>query len=230
MKKRFKTVRTKKDLIELVNDIGFLPFFRNPIEGFSLEDIASPKAWYDPDWTNGIKWPCWQWKGEVTWDHELAYAKLFRDKAGFVSLEWLADLCNYRRDGYEFEERYGEGLAPHSDKEVVELLREAGPMFTKEIKQALGYRKGGRKGFETIITRLQMETYVTVTDFEKQVAKDGTEYGWGVGRYALTEDWWGEEALDPQGLEPEESLESILRKLKCVLPDVSEADIRKFLK
>ncbi|MBQ1422194.1 MAG: hypothetical protein IIY97_05445, partial [Firmicutes bacterium] len=60
MKKRFKTVRTKKDLIGLVNDIGFLPFFRNPIEGFSLEDIASPKAWYDPDWTNGIKWPCWQ--------------------------------------------------------------------------------------------------------------------------------------------------------------------------
>ena len=213
-----------------MNDIGFLPFFRNRIEGFSLEDIAAPKTWYDPDWTNGIQWPCWEWKGEVAWDHQLMYGKLFKGKAGFVSPEWIPDLCNYRREGYEFEGRYSGGMAPRADKEVVGILNEIGPMFTKEIKDALDYRKGGRKGFETIITRLQMQTYVTIANFEKAVSREGQEYGWGVARYALTDEWWGGEFTDYHGLDPLESLDNIADKLKDVLPDVPEAEIRKFMK
>ena len=40
-------IRTREELVELVNEIGFLPFFSGRIEGFSLEENISYDAWYD---------------------------------------------------------------------------------------------------------------------------------------------------------------------------------------
>ena len=34
-------IRTREELVELVNEIGFLPFFSGRIEGFSLEENIS---------------------------------------------------------------------------------------------------------------------------------------------------------------------------------------------
>lgn len=38
-------------------------------------------------------------------------------------------------------------------------------MLSKELKKICNYRKGGNKGFDTVITRLQMQIYVTIADF-----------------------------------------------------------------
>jgi len=34
------------DLIAAVEQYGFLPFFRNEIHGFSVEELCSPKLWF----------------------------------------------------------------------------------------------------------------------------------------------------------------------------------------
>ena len=81
-----KLVRTKEDLISLVNEIGFLPFFENKVTGWSLEEHIAPQAWYGGEWTGKINWPAWEWKGEVAKDRQLVYGKFFAGKAGFVSL------------------------------------------------------------------------------------------------------------------------------------------------
>lgn len=39
-------IRNREDLVALVNEIGFLPFFTCRIEGFSLEENISYDAWY----------------------------------------------------------------------------------------------------------------------------------------------------------------------------------------
>ena len=33
-------IRSKEDVVRNVDEIGFLPFFKNHIEGFSLEEIV----------------------------------------------------------------------------------------------------------------------------------------------------------------------------------------------
>ena len=38
-------------------------------------------------------------------------------------------------------------------------------MLSKRLKEALNYRKGGNIGFETCVTRLQMQSYVCIADF-----------------------------------------------------------------
>lgn len=39
-------IKSKEDVVRYVNEVGYLPFFRNHIAGFSLEDIAE-HCWGD---------------------------------------------------------------------------------------------------------------------------------------------------------------------------------------
>lgn len=225
MKKQL--IRTKEELIALVNEIGFLPFFENKIAGWSLEEHIAPEAWYGGEWTGKISWPAWEWKGDVAHDKQLVYGKFFAGKAGFVSLKWFPDFCNYRRDGYDFDARYEDGLASRKDKELIDYLDKTGSMLSKQLKRELNYRKGGNKGFDTMTTRLMMQTYLTIVDFEYQRSrKTGEVYGWGVARYDTTEHWWGDLCTDAYSREPEESRERIMDHLRKILPGVETGGYR----
>ncbi len=52
----YSEIRTRQQLVEIVNEIGFLPFFSGRIEGFSLEDNISYEAWYQGRWSGKIPW------------------------------------------------------------------------------------------------------------------------------------------------------------------------------
>lgn len=216
-------IHSRQELVALVQELGFLPFFSNEIEGFSLEDCIAPSCWYGGPWDGRIDWPAWEWKGEITAAKELVYGKLFHKKAGFVSPLWLPALCNYRRDGYDFDARYEDGLASRKDKFIIDYLTAHGSCLSKELKKAGDYRKGGNVGFETVITRLQMQTYVTVADFEYSRDKQGSTYGWGVARYTLSEAYWGNDLCRGAYREqPEESLAVLMDALHRILTGVPD--------
>ncbi|HCP51257.1 MAG TPA: hypothetical protein DIT79_02440, partial [Ruminococcaceae bacterium] len=130
---------------------GFLPFFPNDIPGFSVEEMCAPAYWFAED-RDGP----WEWKGPAAQTKRCAYGKFFRKKAGFVSREWLPELVNFRRDGYDFDARCDDGLVFHKDEELYNTVNAEGEILSKFLKKKLDYRKGGNTGFETCITRLQM--------------------------------------------------------------------------
>lgn len=66
----------------------------------------------------------------------VAYGKLFAKKAGLVSREWYPDLANYRRNGYDFDARYEDGLASHQEKRVMDVR--AGESHAFERPEASG--------------------------------------------------------------------------------------------
>lgn len=222
---RFWKLKNAEDNIKLVEEIGFLPFWANEIEGFSVEDCCAPELWFS-DTLDGP----WEWKGPIARSQKCVYGKFFCNKAGFVSREWLPDFCNFRRDGYDFDARYEDGLASRKDKSVYDALVERGTMLSKELKSICNYRKGGNKGFDTVITRLQRQTYVTISDFVYMQDKVGKTYGWGVARYSTPEAIFGYEyTASAYRRKPETSKERILEHLRTVLPDVPEQKIQKLL-
>lgn len=211
-------------LSELVQKWGFVPLFKNEIPGFSVEELTPPELWF-----TDLEGP-WEWKGPVIRETGCAYGKFFRGKAVFVSREWFLDFANYRRDGYDFDARFDDGLVSYQDKYVFELLDSYESLLSKELKRLGDFRKGGRKGFDTIITRLQMQGYVTTIDFEYQKDKFGKVYGWGVARYATPEKYFGEEFREKvYGREPEESRERIVAHIRGLFPEAEERDIRKLV-
>ena len=221
-------IQTKTDLKQAISNYGFVPFFTNSIPGFSIEEHVARDAWYDS--ADG-SWKVWEWKGPVIKETGCAYGKFFENKAVFISKEWFPDFANYRRNGYDFDARYDDGLAAFRDKELFELLDTGAPVLSKDLKEQGNYRKGGKKGFDTIITRLQAQCYVVISDFVYQRDKHDKPYGWGIAEYSTPEKCFYKDFTDRVYERiPEESYQRILSHLKELLPDTDEADIRKILK
>lgn len=233
-------------LEEAVVELGFLPFFRNNIKGFSIEEIIRPKHWYY-DIVDGP----WEWKGPVIRRQRAAYGKLFAGKAGYVSLDWLPELANYRRARYPLDRTVTDENFEISEASILDIISMSESILSKELKQSIGMLRTGRRtardlvdisgvrdmpvgklrgGLETILRRLQMETRVVIADFEYQISKRGERYGWGLARYTTPESFYGldiEESVD--GRSPEESLDRILAHLNSILPDASRAQLLKLI-
>ena len=222
------TIKSEDDLIKAIDRFGFMPFFANPIEGFSIEEHISPECWYFSD---SGRWDAWEWKGPVIRKTGCAYGKFFGHKAGYVSRGWFPEFANLRRDGYDFDAAYDDGLARYSDKVLFDLTDNNAPVISKTLKKLGDYRKGGSTGFDTSITRLQSQCYVIISDFVYMRDKNGQRYGWGVAEYSTPEKFMGTDFTDNvYRREPEESYELIFRHLRGILPDASDEQIERFLR
>ena len=218
-------IRSKEDLKSAVETLGFLPYFRNPIPGFSIEEHVDPRLWFSDEPGTG------EWKGPVIRETGCAYGKFFGGKAVYISKDCFPDFANYRRDGYDFDARYDDGLASYRDKELFELLEPNAPILSRKLKELGDYNKDGKKGFDTLVTRLQKQCYILISDFVYMKDRFGKEYGWGVAEYSTPEKFFGPEfRKHVYDKEPEESLQRVIRRLKDVLPEVSEQEIRRMLR
>ena len=225
-----REIRSAADMEALVQEWGFLPFFKNDIPGFSIEEHTPPELWFG-DSDGGEGWGPWEWKGPVARMKTSIYGKVFWKKAGFVSLAWLPDFANFRRDGYDFDARFDDELASFKDKELYDAIAQSGSLQTGQLKKRCGYGgKDGKKGFETAITRLQMQTYISVMDFDYATDRHGNTYGWGIARYAAPESILGYEAVTAAyGRAPAESFRRMAEHLQKLLPQATEKQIVKLL-
>ena len=218
-------VKTKNDLIEAIGEFGFVPLFSNSVPGFSVEEHVDPSVWFSSE--DGV----WEWKGPVIRESGCAYGKFFSGKAVFISSEWFPDFANYRRNGYDFDALYDDGLARFRDKELYDLLASYAPVTSKELKAAGNYRKGGKKGFDTLMTRLQESCYAVISDFIYETDKYGNRFGWGICEYSTPEIFMGEAFTDNvYKRTPEESYGRITAHLKDILGSVHETEIKRILK
>ena len=221
-----RVVRNAIELENLVQKIGFLPFFAHSIPRFSVEEFTPSRYWF----VDGVEGP-WEWRMELARRGVVAYGKLFSKKAGLASREWYPDLANYRRNGYDFDARCEDGLASQKEKLVMDVLLQNGPTLSKDLKQLAGFGRNGLKGFDTVITNLQMQTYVTVHSFEYARDKYGRPYGWGVARYAVTEDVLGEAVTQgAYSRKPEESKARILHHLGLLCPEAFDDELERLIR
>lgn len=218
-------IKNIDDLKAAVTELGFVPFFENSIPGFSIEEHVDPRIWFSNE--DGP----WEWKGPVINELGCAYGKFFEKKAVYISREWFPDFANYRRDGYDFDARYEDGLVYIGDKRLYDLIDSNAPILSKHLKQIGNYRKGGNKGFDTIINRLQAQGYVLISDFRYMIDKNGNEYGWGVAEYSTPEQFMGDDFTSVvYRRTPEESYARLFEHLRKILPEADEQVIHKLLK
>ncbi|MBQ8731274.1 MAG: hypothetical protein IJY82_00400 [Oscillospiraceae bacterium] len=221
-----RQVTSAEELLALVEEVGFLPFFKHRIPGFSVEECCPPHLWFAAD----VDGP-WEWKGPVARSGRCIYGKFFRGKAGFVSQEWIPDFLNYRRDGYDFDSRFEDELASLQDKAIFDAVSHAGKVLSKHLKKELNYSKEGNKGFDTAITRLQMQGYLCVADFVYMKDKTGKPYGWGVAEYT-TPEWLFDYELTSSAYskDPGASLDALLEHLRQLLPNVPDTELLRLIR
>ena len=225
---KLPTVQNREELTALIEEVGFLPFFTSEMPGFSVMSVTRGLSW----WSGDDGRDPWQWRILISSSHRLAYAKLFRGKAGFVSPEWLPVFANYRRDGYDFDALFDDGKASYRSKLIMDLFSAGtASLPTFEIKRLANFGKDGVKGFEGAVTALQMQTYLTISDFTQKRNKRGEPYGWPVGVLAPPESVFGEELVRSRYSEsPKISFDRLVDRVGQYVERVSDDDIRKFLK
>ena len=228
-----RPLESSTDVEERCLELGFLPFFRCGIPGFSIEEMIAREYWFTDE--EGA----WEWKGPVIREGHCAYGKFFNRKAGFVSRAWLPDWINYRRS---------RPLAPNEDAAalddvVMQVILSEGSATIQELRRMLGFAKGrGRRAtavpgaeeipeeekiaLDPILTRLQMEARLVIADFEYAIDRHGNPYGLGIARYTAPETLYGPLPADGS---PAESFGRIRDHFRRLFPDVAESKLLKLI-
>ena len=220
-------LRSAAELTALVNELGFLPFFRSAIPGFSIEECTPSELWFEKD----VEGP-WEWKGPVICEGRCLYGKLFQGKAGYVSEDWVPDLVNFRRQGMDFEERYDMGASSYRARSILRTVQEtSGGLLSRDLKRRCGFEGKENKGFDGLVASLQMQTDLCVRDFEYLIDRHGRPYGWGLARYDTPEGVYGEDyvlsAMEDRS--PADSYRRIFEHLKRLFPEADDRQIERLV-
>ena len=217
------TIHSATELMALIQEAGFLPLLYSGISGFSADEVVDSDCGYAV-YDDGWDWPMWKWKGPIVTEGGCVYGKFFDKKAGYISMDWWPDFCNYRRNAYPAP------AAGSVEETIVLTLREHGSLITRELRAACGFTGTKmRSRFDSYVTRLQMACRIVTQDFVYPRDKHGREYGWGWSLLTTPELLLGREACQCERT-PQESLERMLTHLKRLLPRASEQEIMKLIK
>ena len=228
-----RPLESSTDVEERCLELGFLPFFRCGIPGFSIEEMIAREYWFTDE--EGA----WEWKGPIIREGHCAYGKFFNRKAGFVSRAWLPDWINYRRS---------RPLAPNEDTAalddvVMQVILAEGSATIQELRHLLGFARGRKRrtapaagseeypeeekiALDPILTRLQMEARLVIADFEYAGDPRGTPDGWGIARYAAPE---ARDGPPPAEGTPAESFERLRDHFRRMFPEEPESRLRKLI-
>ena len=221
---RHREIYNSAQLMELIQEIGFLPLLDSGVRGFSAEEIVSDECRYVMLPDGGWDWPLWKWKGPVVKEGNCVYGKFFDKKAGFISLDWWPDFCNYRRHQHPAPE------AGSIEEAILATLQEHGSLITRELRAACGFTGPKmRSKFDGYITRLQMACRIVTEDFVYPQDRYGKSYGWGWSLLTTPESLYGREACQCERTS-EESFERLHAHFRQFLPEATERQILKLIK
>ncbi|MDE7456333.1 MAG: hypothetical protein K2M96_06445 [Prevotella sp.] len=217
-------IYTAAQLMERIQQVGFLPLMGVGIDGFSADEMVDDDCRYVilPD--GGWDWPMWKWKEQIIAEGNCAYGKFFAGKAGFVSHEWWPDFCNYRRS------KSAEPAEGSVEEAILFTLREQGSMITRKLRAACGFTGPKMRGrFDGYVTRLQMDCRIVTGDFVYPHDKHGKAYGWGWSLLTTPEQLYGRDACQP-GRSAEASYGRMMSHLRRTLPTATEQQLARLLR
>ena len=187
----------------------------------------SPVRWFsgDPD-----RDP-WEWRARVVNERDdIAYAKFFLRRAGFITREWYPYFLAVRRKGRDFAEAYADGLYSRAALRIFECLRQNGALPVHDLKPMAGFGKDEKSSFERALADLQMGLYITVCGHAQKVSRAGESYGWSSDVYCCTaEEFMPEEAEAAALLDPDEAAEEIEAQVYKINPQAEPKQVKKFI-
>ena len=215
---RFQPIKNADDLVRRVDELGFLPFTRCGVDGLSLEELTPSEFWFVKD----VEGP-WEWRQQAI--DRFAYGKFFTKNAGLVSFEWFPALCNTRRGGLDFDERYEDGQIPVNAKRIYELI-ERQPRSTLEL---WALTPGSNYTVDRAVTQLMMSADILIVGFDARIDSKGHPYGWGISRFAAADLALPHLTRAAYSEDPEDSLRRMRAHILSLCPDADPKAVDRIL-
>lgn len=229
-------IQNYDDFISTLLDSGF------SMGGGNNEGIYSviPWNWNEaPPYETAVCWHTgdpetdpWEWRMRVLDERDdIAYAKLFFNKSGYITKEWYPYFLAARRGGKDFEEEYSNGTISNFAKRIYEVIQhnEAVPLHV--IKQIGGFSREDAHKFDRALVELQMKMYVTMCGRQQKLSKKGEEYGWSSTVFCTIENFFGNEMLEKADkISEREAIDKIKGRISDLNPGAITKKIMKFIK
>ncbi|MGL5436967.1 MAG: AlkZ-related protein [Lachnospiraceae bacterium] len=236
MKADLYEIRNYEDFVNILLKAGF------SMGGGNNEGIfaAIPWNWNEkPPYDTPVRWHTedretdpWEWRMRVLDERkDIAYAKVFFKKSGYITKEWYPYFLAARRGNQLFEEEYAYGTISNAAKRIYEAIEEYGTLPVHGIKVIAGFSKEDKSLFDRALIELQMKMYITMCGRQQKLSGKGEEYGWSSTVFCKTEDFFGESVFKlAAGLTQEEAAEALTEQIYSLNPDAQNKKIMKFIK
>ena len=174
----------------------------------------------------------WEWRMRVLDERvDIAYAKLFMKKSGFITKEWYPYFLAVRRGGISFNEAYESGVISHAAKRIYDVVSIGGAMATHLIRQEAGFStKEDKPLFDKSLTELQMQMYLTMCGNAYKTVKQAENNCWASTVLCTTESFFGEAVFNQAiKITKEAAIAKIKNQVLHLNPQCQEKNLTKFI-
>ncbi len=187
----------------------------------------TPVRWH----TGDIETDPWEWRMRVLDEEDdIAYAKFFFKKTGFITREWYPYFLAVRRGNAEFEQDYMNGKFSRTAKCVYEILRNCDMMPADVIKKEAAAGIETKTAFEKALIELQMKFYITMCGRRHKVNTEGEQYGWASSVFCTVERFWGDDMFERASkISVNEAVEAITEQVFKLNPTADPKKVTKFI-
>jgi len=190
-------------------------------------------TWNTEPEESGLRWHTgdpdhdpWAWRMRVLTERgDIAYSKVFFQKAGYITKEWYPYFLAARRQK-SFDEAYADGLISQYGKRVYDHLRAHGPAPAHELK----FSREDKARYERGLVELQMGLFITLCGEQQKISRRGEEYGWSSNLFCTAEQFWPQEVfIQAAAISPEEAEDAITRRVFELNPEANAKKLRRFI-
>jgi hypothetical protein len=173
----------------------------------------------------------WEWRLRVLAERsDVAYAKVFFGKNGFITREWYPYFLSARRRGKTLAESYNDGLVTREARRVFDVLSDGGAMPAREIKRLGNFKREDKYKFERAMRELQNMLFITACGFGRKVSDSGEEYGWDELIYCASESFWNADVFDEAvSLNRGDAVKKIRERVRALNPYAIESKVKRFI-
>ncbi len=174
----------------------------------------------------------WEWRIRVLDErNDVAYAKLFFRKSGYITKEWYPYFLAVRRQNKSFDEEYLDGMISQTAKRIYSLILENKTLPLHTIKQFGGFTKEDNSQFERALIELQMKMYITMCGLQQKISSKGEAFGWSSTVFCTTEDFFGEDVFNiASKIDLQKGTEFLLSQIQTLNPSVDSKKALKFIR
>ena len=230
-------IKNYHDFLSALHQAGF------SMGGGSAQGIYSVINWSwneAPPYETPVRWHTgdaetdpWEWRMRVLEENtDIAYAKLFFKKSGYITKEWYPLFLSVRRHGQTFSQAYADGTLSHEARLLYDVVEEQGAVPLHSLKTLSGlHRKEDKSRFERALTELQSRMFITMCARQQKQSQKGEAYGWFSTVFCTTERFFSPGVFQKAASIPtEEAADKIRAQILQLNPAANEKIMVKFIK
>jgi hypothetical protein len=218
-----RRVSAPSEAVRFIDHVGFCVLF--PVKNILLPSLHFAVARRPPTGWDKYAQLIWKWKDELPKKRRAFYAKYFKSRGSFLSLELLPHFLASRGTAVEpdaGEAFYRTGRISHDALELWQALGKHGPLPTLELRHASKMETpAGNKRFKKAMRDLQGLLIVTHSG-----ATQETE-AWASNRFDLVARSFPRQVAQARRISEEDARRAISAKYCALYPSASPVQIAR---